>query len=835
MMRLTNSIATLALCGAMLTSCATDEEEASIDESTPVVCEGPKCDGATGGFKNAFNDMKNLDLSDLTVIGAGLATDQLNSGLEGIPYASIQISRTALYGAQEETLGQTLVHDLGGLRAGLTERFGEDAFATRIVELRREQAAANDMIWAESHFKVGPQLNHGWSVTHGDTVGSVGFDSNASIETVLISPFGDRNEALLDAPLGAIKETRGWIIPRSGQDVIRMTPGESLAMRANGALGMNLGVGVPFLIGTVSGVVTLHARLSFGARVAIKGQLDVQLVRGQGNDVWVDVGMDKQQLRHFSVALTSGFGVAGLPEVNLDLGVVKLDVDDIAEKALQKQLNKHLTPSLSATTSTTSGRLTVARFRFDASRLVEEDVEQALTQAMRGDIRLAQALSVNGTRGVAQELDLLKDARSESDYVGFNFLGMEFYRANNFDTGSIHIEQNGENQTLLFSELEKKSGFFFTDRAYEWRKLVSIKTKDGRLTDASINSRMTLREADSFLSRDQMLDHIDPLVGYITGFNPLWEDVNVMADDLADFVDHVCPKPASNASSFEEREFDDCLAAIPTNSEVLARKQSLADATAQVIDGGALKQGFDPSVTTSAEFAKKLMDFKVLLASTNDRPDVALFGPKGRMVTQIRFSDDALHHMMAIGKETEFRSNIENVLRLMAADRISDMTKKQDRVDDYVDSRVSRLDELALLYAQASFKWDDLDQISKVKFDGEGVGDQGHIVLIPDRAPSEMDLGSVAEHKGAILEKLVPELVDVAEKGIFRDLDEPTEFVIGYSLLWMTEPSQVELLSNYVFDDEEDFGLYDLDSYGRGTSPMIEAGQFNIDELIGSN
>jgi len=47
--------------------------------------------------------------------------------------------------------------------------------------------------------------------------------------------------------------------------------------------------------------------------------------------------------------------------------------------------------------------------------------------------------------------------------------------------------------------------------------------------------------------------------------------------------------------------------------------------------------------------------------------------------------------------------------------------------------------------------------------------------------------------------------------------------------------SQVELLSNNVFDDEEDFGLYDLDSYGRGTSPMIEAGQFNIDELIGSN
>ena len=605
-------------------------------------------------------------------------------------------------------------------------------------------------------------------------------------------------------------------------------------MKASGALGMNLGVGVPFLVGTVAGVVTLHARLSLGARVALKGDLDVQLIRGQGNDVWVDVGMDKQQLRHFSVALTTGYGVAGLPEVDLNLGPVRPDVDDIAEKALQKQRNKHLSPSLSATTSTTTARLTVARFRFDASQLVDPEVEQAITQALRGDIRLAQALAVNGTRGVAQELDLLKDARSEADYVGFRFLGMEFYRANNFDTGSIHIEQNGENQTLLFSELEQKSGFFFTDRAYEWRKLVSIKTQDGRLTDASINSRMTLREADSFLSRDQMLDHIDPLVGYITGFNPLWEDVNVMADDLAYFVDHVCPSPGPNGSTIERREFEDCLAAIPTNPEVLARREATQDAMDQVLTGP-LNAGFDEKVRSSQEFARTLMDFKLLLSSTNDRPDVALFGPKGRMVTQVRFSDDALHNMMTPGRETDFRTSVENVLRLMAAERIEDANKKQDRADSYVASRAERLDELALLYAQATFKWDDLDQIAKVTLDGSRIGDQGHLVLIPERQPDQMDLGSIAEHKGVILEKLVPELIDVAEAGIFSDLDEPESFVIGYSLLWMADPSGVELLANYVFDDEDDFGLRDQDTYGRGTSPMIEAGQFNIDELIGSN
>lgn len=833
-MRITSALATLALCGSLFSACAADDNEAVSEDVTPVVCDGSKCDGASSRFKNAFNDMKNIDLSDLTVLGAGLATDQLNDGLGNVPYSTIQLSRTSLYGAREEILGQTLVHDINGLRGGLTERFGEHAFATRLVDLRKEQAAANNLVWAESHFKIGPSLNHGWSVSHGDTVGSVGFDANASVETVVIAPFEERSEALLDAPLSAIKETRGWIIPRSAQDVIRMTPGESLAMRANGALGMNLGVGVPFLVGTVAGVVTLNARVNLGARVAIKGELDVQLVRGQGNDVWVDVGMDKQQLRHFAVALTTGYGVAGLPEVDLGLGRLNLDIDDLAEKALQKQLNKHLTPSLSATTTTSTARLTVARFRFDASKLVEKETEQALTQALRGDIRLAQALAVNGTKGVAQELDLLKDARSEADYVGFRFLGMEFYRANNFDTGSIHIEQNGENQTLLFSELEEKSGFFFTDRAYEWRKLVSIKTQDGRLTDAQVNSRITLREADSFLSRDQMLDHIDPLAGYLTGFNPLWEDVNVMADDLAYFVDHVCPAPSHNADSFERAEFEECLQQIPTNTEVLARKQAVQDAMDQVVEAN-LRQGFDPASGSSEDFARKLMAFKLLLAATNDRPDVGLFGPKGRMVTQIRFSDEALHTMMAPGKETEFRTTVENVLRLMAADRISDINRKQDNVDEYIDDRASRLDDIGMLYAQATFKWDDLDQIAKVSLNGQTVGDQGQLVLIPEAKPAELDLGSVAEHKGVILEKLVPEMVKVAEAGIFRDLDEPEEFVIGYSLLWMADPTHVELLANYVFEDEDEFGLHDLDAYGRGTSPMIEAGQFNIDELIGSN
>lgn len=821
----------------LLASCAPTDEPAppADDTSTPVVCEGPKCDGLSERFRDAFDDMRAIDLDDLKLLGAGLATDQLNGVLGDLPYSNISLTPTSLYGTREEVLGQTTVHDINTLRAGLTERFGEHAFATRVVEMRRQHAASTGAIWAESHFAIGPDLGHSWGFDAGDdVVGAVGFQANATVETVVIAPHADKNDTIVDAPLAAIREVRGFVVPRELSDVQAMAPGESVSMRGAGALGLNLGVGVPFLITTVGPVLALHARLSLGARVAMSGNLDVQLIRGQGSDAWVDVGMDTQSVRNFAVALTTGWGVSGLPEVDLDLGPVNLDVTSIAEKALRKQLDRHINPSLSATTSTVTSRLTVARFRFDLDQVTAEGFDQALKQAMRGDIRLAQALANRGDAGVAQELDLTKDARSEANYVGFRFLGMEFYRANNFDTGTVSIEQNGQTQTLLFSELERQSGLFFTDRAYEWRKLVSIEAADGRLTSAENNARITIREADSFLERDQMLDHVDPFVGYLIGFDPLYRDVNTLADALADATDKACTPPEPGGSFGDRQAYDDCIEGLATNPDLVAQRNAVRAAMDAAVSTH-LVAGFDPAVTNTADVAQRLMNFKLGLVTRHDRPDVAFYGPKGRMLTQIRFSDDALHAMMVPGRHDDFRVAVENVLRLMAARRIGDSARKQEHLDDYIDDRRERLDEIAELYGLATVDWADLDDISQVTLQGQRIGDYGHMVTIPEGAPNNLDIGSIAEHKGRILEKLVPELVELAEAGIFRDLDEPEEFVIAYALLWMANPADVELLANYVFDDSDDLAFDDLDVYARGTSPLIEAGQFDLDELLGRN
>jgi hypothetical protein len=160
--------------------------------------------------------------------------------------------------------------------------------------------------------------------------------------------------------------------------------------------------------------------------------------------------------------------------------------------------------------------------------------------------------------------------------------------------------------------------------------------------------------------------------------------------------------------------------------------------------------------------------------------------------------------MMVPGRHEDFRVATENVLRMMAGRRLADMEEKQDRVDGYVENRAERLDEIAQLYGIATAEWADLEDISQVVLQGDRIGDYGHMVLIPEGDPNGMSVGSIAEHKGEIIEKLIPEMVK-------------------------------QLLGSYVFDDDDDLAFEDLDVYARGTSPLIEAGQFDLDELIGSD
>lgn len=788
-----------------------------------------KCDGPFEGFKDAFSDMRDIKLDDLTTVGAALATEEINRELRAVPYSTIRLSPTEVYGQPRELLGEALVHDLDALHAGLTEELGEAAFATKITALRREHLSSRPegAVFAESHFTLGAGFDPKWRVDAGDLVGTVGFSADRGIEAVVIAPYDDATEAVLNNPLEAIEATRGFILPTTMAQISKMAPGESISLRNRGGLGVNLGVGVPFLIATVGDAVALRTRLSFGARVGMEGLLDVHLVRGAGQTAYVDVGLGEQALRHFEVALATGWGIEGLPEVEVDLGFTKVSLAELAQKALRKQLDAHLQATASASTTNARARLTVARFRVDLNQ-GGDALAQAVAQALRGDVRLAQALANRPDSGVIQELDLLKTSRTEANHLGFSFLGMKFYRTNVHRTGLVSIEADGRNQTILFGELERRGQVLFTERGATWRKLVSLESKDGQLVDATLNARLTIHESDLFLERDQLLDHIDPMLSHQLDPRRFYREVSAATDAIVDFVDHACPRPSGRATPQQRRRYRECIDEAGRFPQTQELRDKARDAYDEVL-AETLVDGFDPALMSNAQVADTLFELK-LNHSSEAEYAAAFVGPKATLTTQLRFSHEALEAMFQRDGRFAFRAALEDTLRLMAARRIADLDKKTDLLDEYVADRAERLDELADLFQEATARYQQYGRIARARTDEEAFGQYASVVLVPEAEDQEIKVASVAEHQGDVIEAIFFELVDRAEAGIFGDLDEPGAFVLGYTLLKMTESDQIELMSFVDFKDNDE--LADMELYTRGRASFIDAGQFNLDELL---
>ncbi len=777
--------------------------------------------------------MRDVSLEDLVALAVPIATDELNDLLGGVVYADIKIEATQFFGAPRELFGETVVHDLDAMHAGLTERLGEHSFAARVNRMRQATlAGSEETVFGESAFKISGDFSHGWSVDVGDAVGTVGFAGSPTLEAIVIAPYEGNLEAAWRAPLKAVSEARGFVLPRDVEDVREMAPGSSVTLRGAGSLGFNLGIGLPISLAAVGDFLTVVARISAGARVGLTGTLDVQLVRGDDDDAWVDVGVQRYSTRHFELAVRSGWGVEGLPTLDLEVGPLHLDLADIAERALEKHLNEKLALlSGSASQGVQRSRVTVARFRLDLTRDTK-DVRQALSQAMRGDVRLAQALANRPGSGVTQALDITRDARSESRYVGFRFLSMAFFARSNDTVGAVHIEEGDEHQTLLFSELEREGGLFWNAKTSAWRQVTSLRSENNKLIDAQLNARLTLRERDRFLTKDQILDHVDPLLAYFIGYDHTFTRIGESADALFRFADHHCPIPDDDngrPSRAERDAYDMCVAGLEQHPDyqalVTEARERFEDASTH-----SLAMGFDPAYDTALEVAQKLFELRLGVSGIHDKPNVGLNGPKGGLVAQVRFSNGALRDILAEGNVGAFEAIIGETLSQMHANRDHVQSKKTEQMADFVRGRKSAVAPMLRVFEKTSARFAQLERVAALDVGGERLGTHSALMTVPVDNPQDAELATVAEHQGRVIADLFPELVDAA--GWLR---EPDAFVVGYALLQLTHPSQIELVTTYNFGDHDGgYDRYDTRVYARGTEPFIDAGLFDLDELLGS-
>lgn len=726
-----------------------------------------------------------------------------------------------------------MVQDLNALHAGLTERLGEHAFATRVNAMRRDAlSSGRGSVFAESSFHLGKSFSHGWSMNVGDAVGTVGFGASPTLEAIVIAPYDGNLEAVWQNPLAVLRDARGFVLPRDDADLLEMAPGSSVAVRGQGNLGFNLGIGLPITVGTIADYVILSARISAGARVSMSGVMDVQLVRGEGNEVFVDVGLSKHRVSHFSLAVNTGWGIEGLPVINLDLGPMHVDLTKIAETALENQLNQRLAVfSANASTGSQEGRLTVARFSFELGK-GDAVVSQAVAQALRGDLRLAQALANRPESGVVQHLDLAKEFRSESDYLGFRFLSLRYFKATGHETGRVSVDADGEHQTLLFDELRRETGRFLTEHQTVWRQVTSLVASKGQLTDASVNARLTLRERDVYMCKDQILDHVDSLVAYFMGFDATFNELGPVTDQLVRYSDYACRRPRTDDDDGGDRaeKYETCVAEIPQTDEYQSLWGQAMRGYAELANRTRL-QGFRPELSSVAEIARRLIEMKTGISGVHEPHDVALLGPRGTILAQFRLSHSALEQMMSEEGAGRFRSAIDGVISLMRAKRRADVHDKERDVVRNLQRRDEAINHAVEVFANAADEYRHYKRVTELRFGDRPLGDHASLMLVPVHNPDDVVLATLAEHKGKVVQKLLQTLDELPSR-----YGAPAGYVFTYAMLWLTQPHQVEFLADFRFDDRpgENYGDWATQLYSRGTDPFIGAGMFNLDELLGA-
>jgi hypothetical protein len=488
----------------------------------------PTEDNVSNGLTSRFADLKKIRVDELSRVAAGFATDKLNDSLSAGPL-STKFAGTQVFGAAAEQNSvlpaNAKVKSLAELKQGLASEFGDADFSTRLTASRLKYLQDTaDTYYVESSVDLGAGVDHGW--THsaaGFSAGaaslSVGFEAGVSLKSrvVLAAPKAGLRQ-MYDAPASAVKGLRGFVFPRSLDEVKAMKTGEMLSLSGTGKIGGHFGVGVPVLAAAGAGI-TYNVVLSAGASGVLSGELDVNLVRLEGDEVAVEVGVTKGSLSNFGIALTGGFGVNNVCGAEsclrpLKIAGAEVNLQKLAESALQKQLNTLLQTRVAASQANESSRVTVSRVRFHLDR--GADVGVALEQALKADLRMAQGMAARDLGevepGVEVDFDLVRSAATTTRDFGATVFGLDIYHRKVVEKeGGFAIQTPSGTQSVLFETLEKRSGWFQMDHGFK-RTSIAASTVDVKDPTASRNEANLFLQAvvgDSHMDDDILIDSAD--------------------------------------------------------------------------------------------------------------------------------------------------------------------------------------------------------------------------------------------------------------------------------------------------------------------------------------
>ena len=805
---------TLLLALPLLSACDTAESGA-VEQELAVDCGG-KCDGLDS-VRSLIRDPSELDLDDLLDNGKALVTEELNGVL-----ASGDLGGFAVDFHAEDDL-EPLVNDMAAA-------FGERELTTAVNAARlRHLQSSSDTVYAETSLTLEPGTGISWGtsveglVADGVSTANVGFRADATIEARVISA----HDAETDDPIARLQSLREFAVPRSIEDLRAMKPGEAVALRGEGSLGANLGVGVPLLIAEPTSVLTYNVALSAGLRTRLGGVLDVQLLRMDGDALVLDVGVQKVQEKSAFLAIRDRWGVQGLLESEIDIAGIDVDLGRLVDRALQRQLDERLNLiDALAETSRESSRMTVARLRFDLS--ADEDLlAPAIAQALRGDIRLAQALSNRGEPGVLAELDLLRSGASSASQAGIELFGMSFFRRRIEEQGTIVVQSPAGVRTVMFESLRKDWDWLFSRHGYTRVGLSGLlfdPRNPGAEAQGEANLVVQLLEGDSVMERDKLLDHIDGALLALVGAEAV-AALEGPGNEMQRWVQAEC----RGAMAFDDCPIDalsDPKIAAWTDEGLSALDGALAGAPSEV-----------------AELAKRLGELRLLAQGTFEF-QAQFTGPGTNIVVDYRLDDRALETLALTQGAGDFTKAVSNYLQLTEIDRDDSVSDIAEERADVVSDVTSEAEQAGLIFQDFGDQYRRLLESEYAAVESVGlIGanmlevrfsvDASNRPLYEDAAAR-----SLPEARADVMRSMFDELVELAD-----DWGPHAEQTVGYVLLSMLPAEQTEFGFELTMDLEDTFsnwrGQYREAGYpetlslvARGSQvDPIDGGLFDVDGL----
>ena len=830
----------------LLTSCADMDINDTAEPVGTLSANDGKADGIAYSVKDYFKNNANLDLSDLIEQTVNMGHQELNALLSSVPYVDIQVQPTEIFtNLGEEILGLSS-SSLNDLVGNLSNAYGSDAVTTEINQVRAHHlATSNNTLYAESEFKVALGGNFSFSTKLGEGEGAVGFLPSTSLTARIVTAHSDQEvNALPTQPLFAVNQRRGFVLPTSVDDISKMSPGESVTLLGQGRLGFNVGANLPIYSFDPVSHLVLTARFHLGGRVLTEGTLDIHLVRGQGDEVIVEVGIADVRSRGIRVGIDSGFGLTDMPSLlEVDVGGQVWSLGQLAERLIERRLDRSglLSYGAEALSENTRSHVTLERFRISLNQR-SEYLDRALIQALTGDLRLMQALA-DRSEGIRQEVSFERNLNERRRYRGAHLSSMRFFSERTTMEGSISIKDENGAQELLFEDLSKTRGKFFRDWGFRRLIMTSSRWQNSQYLGSKANLRLAVTESDSFTARDQILDHVDTALLSVIDFDTAYNNLTRIYEELQHKVDIHCQRCTGNDNVCKQR-YRRCMQSVLSDEEIDAWRRELENKTLQLVSQINTASD-DPQLDTARHYAEALLGLKLQLSSVKE-VSAALADVAGdtEILSDVRFGQSGLDSLFRHVTREDFEEQLRQMLVVVVSKRSRDYDRKFDRALSWVDRESSKIRGIVDIYDAARTQYLKLDDQARISIGGESVGNGAYLVDTLSDEDQTPVIRSIAESKAKIVADMVDRMVDRGRQlsliqslvSVFSlGLIDPRAFeshhLITYTLTSLVDPSSREWLLSMNFEEDV---LPDLQLFSRGADEegFIRAGQFGLDFLL---